>query len=289
MGKMQTTPLPLANRQIALPEKRELDVLAGLLERRGANIYRCPLVSIKDSRDTKSIGQWLQRFLRQPPDWMIFMTGEGVRRLSRFADHQLNLRQEFIDALKATQILCRGPKPVRVLRKMGVKPTLLAHTPTTPGVIQSLSGVDLALARVAVQMYGQDPNPLLIDYLNLRRAKVDAVAPYVYVEAGEDDEVIRLIENVIAGRMDAIAFTSKAQVARLFNIAGRAELIDDLCEALKEIHVAAIGPIVADQLIQYGVASTITPSDRFFMKPLVSAMVARMGPVPNQSKTSTDH
>ena len=42
---------PLAGRTVAVPETRELEVFAGLLERRGARVLRCPLVSILDAPD----------------------------------------------------------------------------------------------------------------------------------------------------------------------------------------------------------------------------------------------
>ena len=41
----------LADKVVAVPEARQLDVLASLLERRGASVLRCPLVSILDSPD----------------------------------------------------------------------------------------------------------------------------------------------------------------------------------------------------------------------------------------------
>ena len=42
---------PLAGRTVAVPETRELEIFAGLLERRGARVLRCPLVSILDAPD----------------------------------------------------------------------------------------------------------------------------------------------------------------------------------------------------------------------------------------------
>lgn len=43
--------LALAGRRIAVPETRELDVFAQMLERHGANVVRCPLVAIRDVPD----------------------------------------------------------------------------------------------------------------------------------------------------------------------------------------------------------------------------------------------
>src|SRR5256885_8420178 len=44
-------PQPLAGRTIAVPETRELEVFAAMLERRGASVVRCPLVAIRDAPD----------------------------------------------------------------------------------------------------------------------------------------------------------------------------------------------------------------------------------------------
>ena len=40
----------LQGKTIAVPEMRELEVFSALLERRGAKVVRCPLVTIYDRR-----------------------------------------------------------------------------------------------------------------------------------------------------------------------------------------------------------------------------------------------
>ena len=42
-----------------MPETRELDVLAQMLERDGAIVIRCPLVSIRDVPDPAPVVVWL--------------------------------------------------------------------------------------------------------------------------------------------------------------------------------------------------------------------------------------
>ena len=44
---------PLSGRLIALPEARELDRLARMLEAEGAETLRCPLVAINDTPDPR--------------------------------------------------------------------------------------------------------------------------------------------------------------------------------------------------------------------------------------------
>jgi uroporphyrinogen-III synthase len=75
------------------------------------------------------------------------------------------------------------------------------------------------------------------------------------------------------GEVDAIAFTSAAQVDRLFAIAPAARVH----AALARTRVAAVGPVVADALAQRAVHVASMPQDSFFMKPLTSALEAAFG------------
>ena len=61
----------LVGKVIAVPEARQLDVLVGLLERRGATVLRCPLVAILDSPDDASVVGWIER-LATPTDLVVF-------------------------------------------------------------------------------------------------------------------------------------------------------------------------------------------------------------------------
>src|SRR3954464_10236888 len=78
---MIPAPPPLAGRTVALPESRELDQLSRLLEEQGATALRCPLVSILDAPDPAPVDAWLQRLIAGAFDDVIFLTGEGLRRL----------------------------------------------------------------------------------------------------------------------------------------------------------------------------------------------------------------
>jgi len=53
--------LPLTGRTIAIPETRELDLFAQMLESRGATTLRCPLVSILDAPDPAPVEAWLRQ------------------------------------------------------------------------------------------------------------------------------------------------------------------------------------------------------------------------------------
>ena len=85
-----------------------------------------------------------------------------------------------------------------------------------------------------------------------------------------------LIAELAAGPVDAIAFTSAAQVTRLFAAAAAAGLATTLQAALQKTAIAAVGPIVAGELARRGLSAAIMPRDSYFMKPLVSAIIAAL-------------
>jgi uroporphyrinogen-III synthase len=262
---------PLARRVIAVPETRQLDVLANLLHARGANVVRCPLVSIVDSPDTEAVIAWLRRVIAKPPALFIFYTGEGIERLIGFAE-RAGLRKELLGVLGSTQKLCRGPKPKRALRRLELDADVDAREPTTAGVIATLDTLDLEGQRIAVQLYGGKEIPELARYLAAKRADVDWVAPYVYATESDDERVADLIGLLGRGGIDAIAFTSQSQVERLVELARKRGLDEALATGMRKTFVAAVGPVVAEALATAGFAINAIPDDSYSMKPLVTLL-----------------
>lgn len=268
------TQSPLADRVIAIAESRELDVFAALLERRGARVLRYPLISIADAPDPAPVLDWLRQFSAGGCDDLILLTGEGLRRLLACCEkHEPPLRESFVAALARTRCITRGPKPARVLRQLGLSPHVEATVPTTSGVIEALTTFDLRGRRVGVQLYGSEPNLPLMKFISEAGAQVFPVAPYVYGDAVADGAVRELLQLMADGAVDAMAFTSKAQVERLFKV-GPEELVR---VALSRAQVAAIGPVVADALRSHGVAVAVMPEASWFMKPLTSELIGLLG------------
>lgn len=272
---MSTEDLPLRGRRIALPESRELDLFADMLLKRGSDVLRCPLVSIHDAPDSAPVLAWMQVLIAQPFDQLIFLTGEGLRRMVALAERQGgSLRDDFVTALAPIPKLTRGPKPGAALRKIGLKADRVAVSPTTEGVIETLKAENLAGQRIGVQLYGTDPNLKLVAFLQQAGALVSTVSPYIYADDVEDARVDQLIDALLAAEVDAVAFTSATQVRRLFQIARRREQGDaQLLAALRRLKVAAVGPVVRDELLAYGVQVDLMPESSFFMKPLVRELV----------------
>jgi len=263
---------PLRDRVIALPETRELDRLATLLEAEGARAWRCPLVAILDAPDAAPVEAWVRGLAAGKLDDLIFLTGEGLRRLLATAE-RLGLREEAISALGRARKITRGPKPARALKEVGLGPDIAAAVPTSRGVMDELGPLDLRGRRVGVQLYGQEPNHELRAFLEGKGAELSVVAPYIYAPASDATKVVELVGEMAAGRVDAIAFTSASQIDRLFEVARTNGLEATLAQAWPRVRVAAIGPIASETLRRHGIEPAIQPEKAFVMKRLVSAIV----------------
>jgi uroporphyrinogen-III synthase len=162
------------------------------------------------------------------------------------------------------------------LRELGLKSDLRAETPTTDGLIATLSALDLRGRRVGVQLYPGAPEARFTGFLRDAGAEPDTVLPYVYASAAEDQSVVALIDRMASGGIDVIAFTSSPQVERLLEVAKATRREETLQAALQATAIAAVGPVVAGDLQRRGFDVAITPDHSYFMKPLVTAIVAAL-------------
>jgi uroporphyrinogen-III synthase len=271
----------LAGKTIAVPETRELDLFAALLERRGARVLRCPLVVIRDAADPKPVLAFIRRFATGACDDLILLTGEGLRRLlSCLEQHEPALKPAFLLQLAKVRKITRGPKPAKALRELGLKSDIAAEIPTTAGIIAALQPLAFSLEgrSFGVQLYGSEPNLPLIEFLHGCGAAVITVAPYRYADSTDDAAVLALLARIEQGGIDAIAFTSTAQVRRLIAVGGDARIT----QALQRTHVAAVGPVVAASLQDHGIRVQSMPEENFFLKPMTSAIEAALNGAANE-------
>ena len=271
--------MSLAGRTIALPESRELDRLAELVEEDGGTAWRCPLVTIRDAPDPRPSEDWVRALAAGTFDDVVFLTGEGLRRLLATAD-RLGLREGAIAALGRARKITRGPKPARALHEVGLASDVAAAVPTSAGVIAELARLDLRGRTVGVQLYGEEPNRPLVEAIEAAGATARTVAPYVYASSADENAVRGLIDALAAGRIDAIAFTSASQIERLFAVAAGAGIEPQLRAGLARGRVAAIGPVAVEALNSHGVRADVVPEKGFVMRRLVNALDEALGAKP---------
>ena len=266
--------------RILILETREEAQFSRLLAEQGADVLQCPMFTIHDAPDAAPIEAWIRRFVAKPCDDLVLMTGEGLRRLMKVARHA-GVDQDFVAALGKARKFARGPKPGRALREIGLEPQVTTEKPTSEGIAEMLSRLDLAGHRLGLQLYPDKDHSRLIGAITAQGAEVDPVLPYVYDAQAGDANIVTAIDEMAKGAIDAIALTSSGQVRRLIDVAQAHAIEARLRDGLARTPIASVGPVVSDELRAHGLRTDISPAEgAYFMKPLISAMAAALGHEP---------
>ena len=263
----------LDNLSILVPESRELDLFARMLEAEGATALRCPLVRILDLENTMEAEVWIEQAIAGRFTDIIWLTGEGLRRLIPVAE-KMNRREAFVAALGRVRNITRGPKPARALRELGLASGLAVATPTSQGILDALAGEDLPGRAIGVQLYPGEGATLLPAGLQARGVRVWSVTPYRYASDADTVDVENIIRRLARGEIGLVVFTATPQVERFFQVARNAGLEEQLTVALHSTPLAAVGPVVEATLRQHGLAPVLQPEGSFHLKPLVRAIQA---------------
>ena len=266
--------------RILILETREEAQFSRLLAEQGADVLQCPMFTIHDAPDAAPIEAWIRRLIEKPCDDVVLMTGEGLRRLMKVVQ-RIGLEKGFVAALGKARKFARGPKPGRALREIGLEPQMTTEKPTSEGVAEMLSRLDLKGHRLGLQLYPDKDHSALIGAIKAQGAEVDTVLPYVYDAQAAEANIVTAIDEMAQGRIDAIALTNLGQVRRLVEVARTRGCEARLREGLDRTPIASVGPVVSDELNSHGLRTDIYPAnDAFFMKPLISAMAAELGKKP---------
>ena len=271
--------------RILILETREEAQFSRLLTEQGADVLQCPMFTIHDAPDPAPIEAWIGRVIVNPPDDLVLMTGEGLRRLMKVV-RRLGVEAEFVAGLGKARKFARGPKPGKALREIGLEPQMTTEKPTSEGVAEMLSKLDLKGHRVALQLYPDKDHGTLIGAITAQGAEVDTVTPYVYDAQAADANIVTAIDEMAQGGIDAIALTNLGQIRRLIEVARARGCEDRLRDGLARTPIASVGPAVSDELKAHGLRTDIYPADNaFFMRPLISAMATELGKKPPRAAT----
>ncbi|TNY36328.1 uroporphyrinogen-III synthase [Thermomonospora catenispora] len=268
---MSTDGGPLAGFAIGVTAARRHEELAALLERRGARVVHAPAIRLVPLADDEELMHATTACIDGRLDYVVVTTGIGFRAWLETADGW-GLRDELIERLRRVPILARGPKARGAIRSAGLTEQWSPESESCEEVLQHLLARDLVGARIAVQLYGQ-PQPDFAEALRAAGAEVIEVPVYRWSRIEDPSPLRRLVGQVVAGTIDAIAFTSAPAVTATLAVAAEDGLEEALLQALRTHAVAAcVGPVTAEPLTSRGVP-TVQP-ERARIGALVRAIVS---------------
>jgi len=199
--------------------------------------------------------------IRREFDLVILLTGVGTRALLDVVDGA-GRRDAFVAALSTTKVAVRGPKPLGVIRELGIPAWVTAPEPNTwRELLSALDAIGTPLdgLRVAVQEYGV-ANQELLRGLTARGARVTSVPVYRWALPEDPGPLRDAIRTVVAGGIDVVLVTTGMQVVHLFQVAATLELEGALQEQLGRVVLASIGPTTSEELRQRGLSIDLEAS-----------------------------
>lgn len=260
----------LNGRTIAFVEARMTSEMAGLIERHGGVPYPAPVLQEVYLKDSPEVQQLVLDTCAGRIDAVTLLTGVGTQALVSTAA-AMGRETEFIQSLDQLTVIARSPKPARVLRQHKIHIDVMPPEPyTTADLVNSLENWDLSDKVVALQHYG-GPNRPLVTHLQEKGAQVREVTLYTWGLPEDETPVLKMVDGLAAGSIDAIAFTSQPQVGNLLTIAAKAEKETALRAALGAdtraadgdrnggAVVASVGPVCTRRLKEAGIPVDVEP------------------------------
>lgn len=249
----------LNGRVLAFVESRMPDQMASLVRRHGGVPFGAPVLEEIYLKESPQVQQLVAEVCGGQIDVILLLTGVGTRALIETAA-SMGRQQEFIDSLDRVKVIARSPKPARVLREHLIHIDLMPPEPfTSEDLVQAMTGLELQGQQIAVQKYG-GPNTFLLQSLRERGARVREVTLYTWGLPADRTPALGLIDALIQGKIDSLAFTSQPQIGNLLTIARDAAKEDSLRESLNgSLVVASVGPVCSRRLRDAGIKIDVEP------------------------------
>jgi uroporphyrinogen decarboxylase len=246
--------------RVAAFESRKADDVARMIERFGGVPFVSPSMREIPVEADRSVVEFAHRLITGQIDVVILLTGVGTREMVSRAERHID-RRRFLDALSDVKTVVRGPKPLAVLRELGIAPTIVVPEPNTWREV--LAAIDAKLPvtnlTVAVQEYGV-PNVSLIAGLEARGAAVEPLRVYRW-DLPEDTGPLRAnVERMAGGEIDVAMFTSAQQVVHLLRTAREMKLEPRVREGFQLAVIASVGPTTSEMLRENDLPVDFEPS-----------------------------
>ncbi|WP_058233820.1 uroporphyrinogen-III synthase [Devriesea agamarum] len=259
----------LAGLRIAVTSNRRAQDLIDALARHGAQTVHAATMRIVPVEDDAELIVDTEALLRTQPKHLLVSTGQGFTDwLGALPDP---LRERTEQWIRSVPVWCRGPKARGAVRGAGFTDPPSAPEETTRSLVDMVLDAGVRDVPVALQRHGY------LDRRQLARltdagCSVQIVAPYRWVPGPDPSAVDALVDDLIAGRLDAITFTAAPSVEALWAAARKRNLEERIQAAMRSTcRVFAVGHVTAQPLLDADIPVTWPERER--MGALVKHMV----------------
>ena len=261
---------------IGVTADRRWEEQAALFERRGATVQHGPSIRTLPLGSEQRLRAATDAIIARRPTALVANTGVGIRSWFSAAE-TWGIADQLTDALRLARIYARGPKASGAVQLLGLDVEDRASSERLHDAVDLALGAVRRGDIVALQLDGSGRSD---ETARLVAAGIDVIELPVYEWTLPDDTnpALRLAEDVVAGRVQAITFTSGPAIRNLMAIASERDLEDDLRSALRSVVVVGcVGPVCADVARAEGLDSPDLVMPRTWrLGPLVRAVAERL-------------
>ena len=243
---------------MAITAGRKAEEQADLLRRRGAEVVFAPTITTDYLSSDDDVRGATERAIAASPRHVVLLTGIGLRTWLEAA-RSWDGEDALLESLRHANVLARGPKSAAAARTAGIDVGLVAKSERAEELLDALRDSVAERDVVVVQRHG-GVERRFTEELSARRVEVIEVPLYRWRLPDDLSVVDRLIDDVIARRVDAVTFTAAPAVHNLFAIAEEHGRKSELLEALNGGVVAlCVGPVCAGAARDEGVTAPVFP------------------------------
>lgn len=249
---------PLFGQRILIT--REYTDEYGVLEDLGAELFEFPTVEIVPPADYAELDAAIEQI--ESYNWLVFTSANGF---NYFLERFMTLGRDIRD-LKGIRICAIGPKTAEAIQSFALKVDLVPEEFHAEGLCEaflegkkSLSGMRILLPRAGVA------RELFPDKVRSLGGVIDTPETYRGVKSEKHGK--RLKRFLKEGRITVATFTSAMTFNNFMEIMG-----DEAHDVLKDVKIAAIGPVTARAIEKAGLEVAIMP-DKATIGDMVIAIV----------------
>ncbi|TVT56376.1 uroporphyrinogen-III synthase [Amycolatopsis rhizosphaerae] len=259
---------------IGVTAERRAEEFIGALRRNGAVVRHAPMIHIVPLPDDTRLRAATEAVMAHGVDLLAVTTGAGFRGWIEAAEGW-GLGDRLLDTLRRARIFTRGPKGKGAVRGRGLTEEWSAPEESNRQLFAHLLQAVTEGARVAVQLHGS-PLPECTSPLVEAGARLIEVQPYRWEWPADLGPAHRLLDEVLAGSVRALAFTSAPATTNLLALARQRGSYEELLRVLRgEVVCACVGPVTAGPLTAAGIP-TLQP-ERQRLGALVKLLVTELG------------
>jgi uroporphyrinogen III methyltransferase/synthase len=252
---------PLTGKRVLVTRTREqASELSRALAEAGAEPIELPSLEIVETADPGRVEAAIEALRTSAYQWVIFTSANAIDIFVRhLRDASLDVR-----AFGRARLAAIGPGSGQALARHDLRADVVPKRYVAEGLLDALASTPMRGQRVLLPR-AEGARGTLIDGLHARGAVVDELT--LYVAAIPERPNAEGLRRLRAGEIDIATFASSSSVRNLV------AMLDADVAPLRDVTIAAIGPVTADAIRAAGLKVDVMPDD-YTIEGLVAALAA---------------